>query len=72
MTESILSKKKQETKLPKPPVPSENLVEENIQEKTIIENKENISDQIVEETPEVVERQLDNFESRLKRLTGDD
>ena len=72
MTESILSKKKQETKLPKPPVPSENLDEENIQEKTIIENKENISDQIVEETPEVVERQLDNFESRLKRLTGDD
>ena len=48
------------------------ITEENIQEKTIIENKENISDQIVEETPEVVERQLDNFESRLKRLTGDD
>ena len=72
MTESILSKKKREPKLPKPPVPSENLGEENIQEKTIIENKENISNQIVEETPEVVERQLDNFESRLKRLTGDD
>ena len=72
MTESILSKKKQETKLPKPPVPSENLVEENIQENTIIENEENINNQIVEDTPEVVERQLDDFESRLKRLTGDD
>ena len=55
-------------------MPSENLVEENIQENTIIENEENIniSNQIVEETPEVVERQLDDFESRLKRLTGDD
>jgi hypothetical protein len=72
MTESILSKKKQETKLPKPPVPSENLVEENIQENTIIENEENINNPIVEDTPEVVERQLDDFESRLKRLTGDD
>ena len=72
MTESILRKKKQETKLPKPPVPSENLVEENIQENTIIENEENINNQIVEDTPEVVERQLDDFESRLKRLTGDD
>ena len=72
MTESILSKKKQETKLPKPPLPSENLVEENIQENTIIENEENINNQIVEDTPEVVERQLDDFESRLKRLTGDD
>ena len=72
MTESILSKKKQENKLPKPPVPSENLVEENIQENTIIENEENINNQIVEDTPEVVERQLDDFESRLKRLTGDD
>ena len=72
MTESILNKKKQETKLPKPPLPSENLVEESIQEKSIIENNEEIiSNQIVEETPEVVERQLDDFESRLKRLTGD-
>jgi fructose-1-phosphate kinase PfkB-like protein len=53
-------------------VPSENLVEENIQENTIIENEENINNQIVEDTPEVVERQLDDFESRLKRLTGDD
>ena len=53
-------------------MPSENLVEENIQENTIIENEENINNQIAEDTPEVVERQLDDFESRLKRLTGDD
>ena len=72
MTESILSKKKQETKLPKPPVPSENLIGENIQENTIIENEEHVTSQVVEDTPEVVERQLDDFESRLKRLTGDD
>lgn len=72
MTESILSKKKQETKLPKPPAPSENLIGENIQENTIIENEEHVTSKVVEDTPEVVERQLDDFESRLKRLTGDD
>lgn len=69
MTESILNKKKQDVTYPKPPLPTEKLIDETIEEN---KTKEDIEDQIVEEKPEIVESQLDDFESRLKRLTGDD
>ena len=69
MTESILNKKKQEVTYPKPPLPTEKLIDETTEEN---KTKEDIEDQIVEEKPEIVESKLDDFESRLKRLTGDD
>jgi len=69
MTESILNKKKQDVTYPKPPLPTEKLIHETIEED---KTKEDIEDQIVEEKPEIVESKLDDFESRLKRLTGDD
>ena len=74
MTESILSKKKQGTNLPQPPLPSETSHQENKPDNQDNTTKvdESISGQYVEDTPEVVEEQLDDFESRLKRLTGDD
>ena len=71
MTESILSKKKQESSLPQPPLPSEKTPREDIQEKPVTEDELD-SRQPVEEVPEVIEKQLNDFESRLKRLTGED
>ena len=71
MTESILSKKKQESSLPQPPPPSEKIPKENIQENPVTED-ESDRRQPVEEVPEVIEEQLNDFESRLKRLTGED
>ena len=71
MTESILSKKKQESSLPQPPPPSEKIPKENIQENSVTED-ESDSRQSVEEVPEVIEEQVNDFESRLKRLTGED
>ena len=66
---SRLNKKKQEVTYPKPPLPTEKLIDETTEEN---KTKEDIEDQIVEEKPEIVESKLDDFESRLKRLTGDD
>lgn len=71
MTESILSKKKQEQNLPQPPPPSEKIPKENIQEYPVTK-EESDSREPVEEVPEVIEEQLNDFESRLKRLTGED
>ena len=71
MTESILSKKKQEQNLPQPPPPSEKIPKENIQENPVTK-EESDSREPVEEVPEVIEEQLNDFESRLKRLTGED
>ena len=71
MTESILSKKKQEQNLPQPPPPSEKIPKENIQEYPVTK-EESDSRESVEEVPEVIEEQLNDFESRLKRLTGED
>ena len=71
MTESILSKKKQEQNLPQPPPPSEKIPRENIQENPVTK-EESDSREPVEEVPEVIEEQLNDFESRLKRLTGED
>ena len=71
MTESILSKKKQGKNLPQPPPPSEKIPKENIQENPVTE-EESDSREPVEEVPEVIEEQLNDFESRLKRLTGED
>ena len=71
MTESILSKKKQEQSLPQPPSPSEKIPQHNIQENSVKEVQSD-SSQSVEEVPEVVEEQSNDFESRLKRLTDDD
>ena len=62
MTESVLSKKKQESDLPQPTPSSE------ISQPT----SESISSEAAEESPDIVERELDDFENRLKRLTGDD
>ena len=71
MTESILSKKKQEPSLPQPPSPSEKIPKENIQENSVKKDEPD-SRQPIEEVPEVIEEQLNDFESRLKRLTGED
>ncbi len=71
MTESILSKKKQEQNLPQPPPPSEKIPKENIQQYPVTK-EESDSREPVEEVPEVIEEQLNDFESRLKRLTGED
>ena len=62
MTESVLSKKKQESDLPQSTPSSE------ISQPT----SESISSEAAEESPDIVERELDDFENRLKRLTGDD
>ena len=70
MTESILSKKKQESSLPQPTPPSEKIPQDNIQES--MKEVESERSQSVEEVPEVIEEQLNDFESRLKRLTYDD
>jgi len=70
MTESILSKKKQESSLPQPTLPSEKIPQDNIQES--MKEVESERSQSVEEVPEVIEEQLNDFESRLKRLTYDD
>ncbi len=71
MTESILSKKKQDPSLPQPPPPSEKIPKENIQENSVKKDEPD-SRQPIEEVPEVIEEQLNDFESRLKRLTGED
>ena len=62
MTESVLSNKKQESDMPQPTPSSE------ISQPT----SESISSEAAEESPDIVERELDDFENRLKRLTGDD
>ena len=71
MTESILSKKKQESSLPQPPPPSEKIPIEDIKQNPETEDELD-SRQPIEEVPEVIEEQLNDFESRLKRLTGED
>ena len=64
------SKKKQESSLPQPTLPSEKIPQDNIQES--MKEVESERSQSVEEVPEVIEEQLNDFESRLKRLTYDD
>ena len=47
------------------------LNKENIQENPVTK-EESDSREPIEEVPEVIEEQLNDFESRLKRLTGED